>query len=55
MNVKISKRFVKDMQKITDQRILAKLRQTLVEAGTANSLSRTGFANPSATFPLSYA
>jgi len=38
MNVKISKRFVKDTQKITDQRILAKIRQILVEAGAANSL-----------------
>ncbi|SJM95703.1 Plasmid stabilization system [Crenothrix polyspora] len=38
MNVKISKRFAKDTQKITDQRMLVKIRQTLVEAGAANSL-----------------
>lgn len=38
MKVKISKRFVKDTQKITDRRILAKIRQTLVEANTAQSL-----------------
>jgi len=35
MKVKISKRFVKDTQKITDRRILAKIRQSLVEAQTA--------------------
>jgi mRNA interferase RelE/StbE len=38
MKVKISKRFVKDTQKITDRRILAKIRQILVEANIAQSL-----------------
>jgi mRNA-degrading endonuclease RelE of RelBE toxin-antitoxin system len=39
MNIKISKRFVKDTQKITDKRILAKIRQLLIEANTINSLA----------------
>lgn len=39
MNIRISKRFVKDTQKITDQRILAKIRQILMEAKTVTSLS----------------
>lgn len=38
MKVKISKRFAKDTKKITDPRILAKIRQTVVEANTAKSL-----------------
>jgi hypothetical protein len=32
MKVKISKRFVKDTQKITDQRILAKIRQIIIDS-----------------------
>jgi mRNA-degrading endonuclease RelE of RelBE toxin-antitoxin system len=32
MKIKISKRFVKDTQKITDPRILAKIKQILIEA-----------------------
>jgi mRNA-degrading endonuclease RelE of RelBE toxin-antitoxin system len=39
MKVKISKRFVKDTQKITDQRILAKIRQIIMDANSAESLS----------------
>lgn len=39
MNIKVSKRFVKDTQKITDQRILAKIRQCLTEATTIKLLS----------------
>ncbi|MDD5578862.1 MAG: hypothetical protein PHY16_06215 [Methylobacter sp.] len=38
MKIKISKRFVKDTQSITDQRILAKIRQILVDAKTSRSL-----------------
>jgi mRNA interferase RelE/StbE len=32
MKIEISKRFVKDTQKITDKRILAKIQQVLLEA-----------------------
>lgn len=39
MNIKISKRFVKDSEKITDKRILTKLRQVLTSAGDAICLS----------------
>jgi|GEM_PF-5073434 hypothetical protein len=39
MKLKISKRFVKDSTNITDQRILAKLRQVLLEAERAQTLA----------------
>jgi hypothetical protein len=39
MKIKISKRFVKDTQKITDQRILAKIRELLTKATEIQSLS----------------
>jgi mRNA-degrading endonuclease RelE of RelBE toxin-antitoxin system len=39
MNIKISKRFVKDTQAITDQRILAKIKQIIIEAKQADSLN----------------
>ncbi|HBA65313.1 MAG TPA: hypothetical protein DCZ48_03895 [Methylococcaceae bacterium] len=39
MNIKISKRFVKDSEKVTDKRILTKLRQVLTSAGDAICLS----------------
>ena len=54
MNLKISKRFVKDTQKIADQRILAKLRQTLVEAGTANSLKELSNLTELSGYPNFY-
>jgi len=54
MNVKISKRFVKDTQKITDQRILAKIRQTLVEAGAANSLKELSNLTELSGYPNFY-
>ncbi|MFI3190754.1 MAG: hypothetical protein QX190_14495 [Methylococcales bacterium] len=38
MNIKISKRFVKDTQAITDQRILAKIKKIIVEAQAVNSV-----------------
>ena len=38
MNIEISKRFVKDTQKITDKRILAKIQQVLLEAKQVESL-----------------
>jgi len=38
MNIKISKRFVKDTQAITDQRILAKIRKIIIEAQAVNSV-----------------
>ncbi len=39
MKLKISKRFTKDSGKITEQRVLAKLRQVLTEANNAQSIS----------------
>ncbi|MCK9636313.1 hypothetical protein V3O24_07405 [Methylobacter sp. Wu8] len=39
MNIEISKRFVKDTQKITDKRILAKIQQVLLEAGRIENLT----------------
>ncbi len=38
MKIEISKRFVKDAQKITDKRVLAKIKQVLVEAQQVDSL-----------------
>ena len=37
MNIKVSKRFVNGTQKITDQRILAKIRQILIDASEKNN------------------
>ena len=39
MNIEISKSFVKDTQKITDKRILAKIQQVLLEAKQVESLA----------------
>ena len=39
MKLKISKRFVKDSQNVTDKKLLAKLQQVLIEANKAESLS----------------
>lgn len=39
MNIEISKSFVKDTQKITDKRILAKIQQVLLEAQQVESLT----------------
>lgn len=39
MKSKISKRFVKDSEKITDKRILAKLRQVFIEVNNAVDFS----------------
>jgi mRNA-degrading endonuclease RelE of RelBE toxin-antitoxin system len=39
MKLKISKRFVKDSNHITDQRILAKLRHVLLQAEQAQTLA----------------
>ncbi len=38
MKIQISKRFVKDTQKITDKRILVKIQQVIIEAGQAERL-----------------
>ena len=54
MNVKISKRFVKDTQKITDQRILVKIRQVLVEANTAKSLLDISNVTEMSGYPAFY-
>ncbi|MGZ8190277.1 MAG: type II toxin-antitoxin system RelE family toxin [Methylococcaceae bacterium] len=39
MKIEISKRFVKDAQKITDKRILTKIQQVLLEAQQIEDLS----------------
>ena len=39
MKLKISKRFVKDCEKITDKRLLAKLQQVFVEVDKVENLS----------------
>lgn len=39
MKLKISKRFVKDSEKITDKRLLTKLQKVLIEAGKVEHLS----------------
>jgi len=39
MKILISKRFEKDVLKIADTRILAKIRQVLEQAKTANAIS----------------
>lgn len=39
MKLKISKRFVKDSEKITDKRVLAKLRQVFSEVNTVSHFS----------------
>jgi mRNA interferase RelE/StbE len=38
MKIQISKRFSKDTQKITDKRILAKIKQVIIEASQAEGL-----------------
>ena len=38
MKIQISKRFSKDTQKITDKRILAKIKQVIIEASQAECL-----------------
>ncbi len=39
MKIQISKRFVKDTQKITDKRILAKIQQVIIEVSQVDSLA----------------
>jgi len=41
VKIQISKHFVKDTQKITDKRILAKIKQILKEAANIESFFRT--------------
>lgn len=52
MKIKVSKRFIKDTQKITEQRILTKIRQLLEQTQQIKSLDElanltelTGYAN----------
>ena len=54
MNVKISKHFVKDTKKITDPRILTKIRQVLVEANTTKSLLELSNVTEMSGFPAFY-
>lgn len=54
MKIKISKRFVKDTQKITDQRILAKIKQLLMEAKGINSISELSNLTEMSGYPNFY-
>ncbi len=54
MKIKISKRFVKDTQKITDPRILAKIRQILIEAKNVNSISELANLTEMSGYPNFY-
>jgi mRNA-degrading endonuclease RelE of RelBE toxin-antitoxin system len=54
MKVKISKRFVKDTQKITDTRVLIKIRQLLAEAETLNSLFELANVTEMSGYPNFY-
>ena len=54
MKIKISKRFVKDTEKITDQRILAKIWQILIEAKEINSISELSNLTEMSGYPHFY-
>ena len=54
MKIKISKRFVKDSQKITDKRILLKLQQVLIEAQNIEQLSNLSNLEEMSGYPKFY-
>jgi mRNA-degrading endonuclease RelE of RelBE toxin-antitoxin system len=54
MKIKISKRFVKDTQNITEQRILQKIQQILIEAKTISSLSELSNITEMSGYPNYY-
>lgn len=54
MNIEISKSFVKDTQKITDQRLLAKIHKVLLEAKQVESLTSLANVEELSGFPGFY-
>lgn len=54
MKIQISKRFVKDTQKITDKRILIKIQQLILEASQAESLVNISDLEEMSGFPNYY-
>ena len=54
MKIQISKRFSKDTQKITDKRILAKIKQVIIEASHAESLVNISDLEEMSGFPNYY-
>jgi len=54
MKIKISNRFVKDSQKITDKRILLKLQQILTEAQNIEQLSNLSNLEEMSGYPNFY-
>lgn len=54
MKLKISKRFVKDSQNVTDKKLLAKLQQVLIEANKAESLSNIANLSELSGYPNYY-
>ena len=51
MKIQISKRFVKDTQKITDKRILVKIQQVILEASQAERLVNISDLEEMSGFP----
>ncbi|MGZ8908254.1 MAG: type II toxin-antitoxin system RelE family toxin [Methylobacter sp.] len=54
MKIQISKRFVKDTQKITDKRILAKIQQVIIETSQAERLANVSDVEEMTGFPNFY-
>ena len=54
MKIQISKRISKDTQKITDKRILAKIKQIIIEASQAESLVNISDLEEMSGFPNYY-
>ena len=54
MKIQISKRFSKDTQKITDKRILAKIKQVIIEVSQAESLVNISDLEEMSGFPNYY-
>ena len=54
MKIQISKRFSKDTQKITDKRILAKIKQVIIDASQAESLVNISDLEEMSGFPNYY-
>ena len=54
MKIQISKRFSKDTQKITDKRILAKIKQVIIRQAKAESLVNISDLEEMSGFPNYY-
>jgi mRNA-degrading endonuclease RelE of RelBE toxin-antitoxin system len=54
MKLKISKRFVKDSEKITDTRVLAKLRQVFIDLNNAAHISELSNITELSGYPNFY-